>query len=52
MSKKKPEDLRSHRWFGVKDLRSFGHRLARGADGLQPQRLCGQAGDRDHQHVE
>ena len=24
--KKKPEDLRSHRWFGVKDLRSFGHR--------------------------
>jgi dihydroxy-acid dehydratase len=24
--KKRPEDLRSHRWFGVKDLRSFGHR--------------------------
>ena len=24
--KKKPEDLRSHRWFGVQDLRSFGHR--------------------------
>ena len=24
--KKKPEDLRSHRWFGVNDLRSFGHR--------------------------
>jgi dihydroxy-acid dehydratase len=24
--KKKPEELRSHRWFGVKDLRSFGHR--------------------------
>jgi dihydroxy-acid dehydratase len=23
---KKPEDLRSHRWYGVKDLRSFGHR--------------------------
>ncbi len=21
-----PEDLRSHRWFGVRDLRSFGHR--------------------------
>ncbi|MGQ0750479.1 MAG: L-arabinonate dehydratase, partial [Betaproteobacteria bacterium] len=21
-----PKDLRSHRWFGVKDLRSFGHR--------------------------
>jgi len=26
LSKKKPEDLRSYRWFGVNDLRSFGHR--------------------------
>ncbi|MGN6456426.1 MAG: L-arabinonate dehydratase [Achromobacter mucicolens] len=25
-NRKKPEDLRSHRWSGVKDLRSFGHR--------------------------
>ena len=25
-ARKKPEDLRSHRWFGVEDLRSFGHR--------------------------
>ena len=25
-TRKKPEELRSHRWFGVKDLRSFGHR--------------------------
>ncbi|UUX48867.1 L-arabinonate dehydratase [Nisaea acidiphila] len=24
--KKKPEDLRSHRWYGVQDLRAFGHR--------------------------
>ncbi len=24
--KKQPHDLRSHRWYGVKDLRSFGHR--------------------------
>lgn len=24
--RKRPEDLRSHRWFGVQDLRSFGHR--------------------------
>jgi dihydroxy-acid dehydratase len=24
--RKKPEDLRSHRWFGVQDLRAFGHR--------------------------
>ena len=26
MSRKKPEELRSHRWFGVNDMRSFGHR--------------------------
>ena len=26
MIRKRPEDLRSHRWFGVSDLRSFGHR--------------------------
>ncbi|MFZ9297655.1 MAG: L-arabinonate dehydratase [Hylemonella sp.] len=26
MSRKKPEDLRSHRWYGAKDLRAFGHR--------------------------
>src|ERR687893_1172258 len=26
MTRKKPEDLRSHRWFGATDLRSFGHR--------------------------
>jgi dihydroxy-acid dehydratase len=26
MARKRPEDLRSHRWYGVKDLRSFGHR--------------------------
>ncbi|BBK42467.1 dihydroxy-acid dehydratase [Allostella vacuolata] len=26
MPRKKPEELRSHRWFGVDDLRSFGHR--------------------------
>ena len=24
--RKRPEDLRSHRWYGVNDLRSFGHR--------------------------
>src|SRR5216110_694706 len=24
--RKKPEQLRSHRWYGVNDLRSFGHR--------------------------
>jgi dihydroxy-acid dehydratase len=26
MSRKKPEELRSHRWYGATDLRSFGHR--------------------------
>ena len=26
MTRKRPEDLRSHRWLGVSDLRSFGHR--------------------------
>ena len=26
MPQKKPEDLRSYRWYGAKDLRSFGHR--------------------------
>jgi dihydroxy-acid dehydratase len=25
-TKKRPEELRSHRWLGVRDLRSFGHR--------------------------
>ena len=25
-ARKKPEELRSHRWYGVNDLRSFGHR--------------------------
>src|SRR6201988_4658742 len=26
MARKKPEELRSYRWYGVNDLRSFGHR--------------------------
>ena len=26
MTRKRPEELRSHRWFGASDLRSFGHR--------------------------
>ncbi len=33
-SRKKPEDLRSHRWYGVKDLRSFGHRSRTAQMGL------------------
>jgi dihydroxy-acid dehydratase len=26
LSRKRPEDLRSHRWYGASDLRAFGHR--------------------------
>src|SRR5262249_2038848 len=26
MNRKRPQDLRSHRWLGVNDLRAFGHR--------------------------
>jgi dihydroxy-acid dehydratase len=26
MTRKRPEELRSHRWYGVQDLRAFGHR--------------------------
>ncbi len=26
MNRKKPEDLRSYRWYGARDLRAFGHR--------------------------
>jgi dihydroxy-acid dehydratase len=26
MTRKRPDELRSHRWFGANDLRSFGHR--------------------------
>jgi dihydroxy-acid dehydratase len=26
LNRKKPEDLRSHRWYGARDLRAFGHR--------------------------
>jgi dihydroxy-acid dehydratase len=26
MSRRRPEELRSHRWYGAKDMRSFGHR--------------------------
>ena len=25
MARKKPEELRSHRWFGESDMRGFGH---------------------------
>ena len=38
-TRKKPEDLRSHRWFGVDDLRSFGHRSRTAPDGLRRRGL-------------
>ena len=52
MSRKKPEELRSHRWYGVNDLRSFGHRSRTAQMGYDARRLRRQAGHRDHQHVE
>ena len=37
----RPEDLRSHRWFGVKDLRSFGHRSRMKQMGFSPEEFIG-----------
>ena len=52
MARKRPEDLRSHRWYGVNDLRSFGHRSRTAQMGYRPLRLRRQAGHRHHQHLE
>ncbi|MCC7068168.1 MAG: dihydroxy-acid dehydratase, partial [Burkholderiales bacterium] len=35
-ARKKPEELRSHRWYGVNDLRSFGHRSRTAQMGYHP----------------
>ena len=35
--KKKPEELRSHRWLGVQDLRAFGHRSRMKQMGFDPE---------------
>ena len=35
--KRKPEELRSHRWYGVQDLRSFGHRSRTKQQGFTDQ---------------
>jgi dihydroxy-acid dehydratase len=40
-TKKRPEDLRSHRWFGVEDLRSFGHRSRAAQMGLDRSDYAG-----------
>lgn len=36
-----PEDLRSHRWFGVHDLRAFGHRSRMKQMGFSPEDFAG-----------
>ncbi len=51
-ARKRPEDLRSHRWLGVDDMRSFGHRSRLRGVGYDARRLEGQAGHRHHQHLE
>ncbi|MFM0326858.1 L-arabinonate dehydratase [Caballeronia glebae] len=40
-TRKKPEDLRSHRWYGVNDLRSFGHRSRTAQMGYHPSDYMG-----------
>jgi dihydroxy-acid dehydratase len=39
--RKKPEELRSHRWLGVEDLRSFGHRSRAAQMGYQREDYAG-----------
>lgn len=41
MTKKTPERLRSHRWFGVHDLRAFGHRSRIRQMGYGPEDYAG-----------
>lgn len=39
--RKKPEELRSHRWYGVNDLRSFGHRSRTAQMGYSREEYAG-----------
>ncbi|GBD44280.1 6-deoxy-6-sulfo-D-gluconate dehydratase [bacterium HR40] len=39
--RRRPEELRSHRWFGVRDLRSFGHRSRIKQMGYGPEDYAG-----------
>jgi dihydroxy-acid dehydratase len=39
--RKRPEDLRSHRWLGVQDLRAFGHRSRMKQMGYAPEDYVG-----------
>ncbi|MEZ5848819.1 MAG: L-arabinonate dehydratase [Geminicoccaceae bacterium] len=41
MTRKKAEELRSHRWFGVQDLRAFGHRSRIKQMGYGPEDYAG-----------
>src|SRR6478752_10659338 len=41
MTRKQPEDLRSYRWFGVDDLRAFGHRSRIRQMGYGPEDYAG-----------
>jgi dihydroxy-acid dehydratase len=40
-SRKTPEQLRSHRWLGVQDLRAFGHRSRMAQIGLEREEYAG-----------
>jgi len=40
-ARKRPEELRSHRWYGVGDRKTFDSPLAHRADGLRQERLRG-----------
>ncbi|MEA3086703.1 MAG: hypothetical protein QOC89_4400 [Paraburkholderia sp.] len=40
-NRKKPEELRSHRWYGVNDLRSFGHRSRTAQMGYSREEYAG-----------
>ena len=51
-TRKRPEDLRSHRWLGPNDLRSFGHRSRLRQGGYDAARLDRQAGHRHRQYLE
>lgn len=48
MRRKRPDDLRSHRWFGVKDLRSFGHRSRAAQMGYERGDYAGQGHQHEH----
>ena len=41
MSRRSPERLRSHRWFGASDLRAFGHRSRARQQGFSPEDWSG-----------